>query len=327
MAQVPFHHQPVMLDEVIAVLGGGPAGLYVDCTLGGGGHTAALLDQRADITALGIDRDADAVTAATDRLAVHRDRVTIRRARFDSLPALVGELGVGGVAGVLFDLGVSSPQFDRPDRGFSYRSEAALDMRMDTSSALTAHEIVNTWPAAALASLFAANGEGRFARRIAERIVAARPVDTTSRLADVVKDAIPAATRRTGGHPAKRVFQALRIEVNSELEILPSSIDQAIDLLVPGGRCVVLSYHSGEDRIVKDRFRHAETGGCICPPKLPCGCGAVATGRLLFRGGRTPTAAEIETNPRAESARLRAIEKLHPPATEPNDTPARGGTQ
>lgn len=310
MNQVPFQHEPVMLAEVTTLLAAGPSGLVVDATLGGGGHARALLEARPDCRLLGIDRDGDALAAAGERLAPHAHRVTLRHGRFDAIAALVAETGETSVAGVLFDLGVSSPQFDRPERGFSYRADATLDMRMDQSAGPSAHDVVNTWTEADLARLFAEHGEGRFARRIASRVVSARPIDTTGRLAEVVRDAIPAATRRTGGHPAKRVFQALRVAVNDELAMLPGAIDAAIGLLAPGARCVVLAYHSGEDRIVKERFRLAETGGCTCPPALPCVCGAVPTGKLVHRGGRTPSAAEVAANPRAESARLRAIEKL-----------------
>lgn len=310
MNQVPFQHQPVMLAEVTALLAAGPTGLFVDATVGGGGHARAVLEARPDCRLLGLDRDLDALDAAGQRLASFGDRVMLRHTRFDAIAAAVGDTGATSVAGVLFDLGVSSPQFDRPERGFSYRADATLDMRMDQSSGPSAHDVVNTWAEADLARLFAEHGEGRFARRIASRVVSARPIDTTGRLAEVVRDAIPAATRRTGGHPAKRVFQALRVAVNDELAMLPAAIDAAIDLLAPGARCVVLAYHSGEDRIVKERFRLAETGGCTCPPALPCVCGATPTGRLVHRGGRTPTAAEVASNPRAESARLRAIEKL-----------------
>jgi 16S rRNA (cytosine1402-N4)-methyltransferase len=185
-------------------------------------------------------------------------------------------------------------------------------MRMDPDQPDTAADVVNHRSEAELADVFAANGEARFARRIARAIVAARPLVTTGQLADVVRTAIPAAARRTGGHPARRVFQAVRIAVNEELVILPGALDAALDRLAPGGRCVVLAYHSGEDRIVKARFRAAATGGCVCPPGLPCACGAVPSVRLLFRGARKPSEDEVSVNPRAESARLRAVERLTP---------------
>jgi 16S rRNA (cytosine1402-N4)-methyltransferase len=211
---------------------------------------------------------------------------------------------------VLFDLGVSSPQLDRPERGFSYRADAPLDMRMDPEGAATAADLVNTATTRDLARLFADNGEGRFAGRIARAIVAARPVDTTTGLSEIVRDAIPAAARRTGGHPAKRVFQALRIAVNQELDILPGALDDAIGRLAPGGRVAVLAYHSGEDRIVKDRFRQAVTGGCTCPPGLPCVCGAIRLATPVTRKARRPSPAEVDANPRASSARLRVVERI-----------------
>jgi 16S rRNA (cytosine1402-N4)-methyltransferase len=259
---------------------------------------------------LGIDRDPAAVSAASDALAPYGDRAVVRRARFDRLAEVVEEVGLGPISGVLLDLGVSSTQLDDATRGFSYRHDAPLDMRMDPGQARTAADVVNDLPETELARLLAANGEGRFARRIAAAIVAARPLETTGQLADVARDAIPAPARRRGGHPAKRVFQAVRIEVNAELDVLDRALDVAIELLVPDGRCLVLSYHSGEDRLVKRRFVEAVTGGCTCPPGLPCVCGARPRGRLLGRRARRPTPAEVEANPRAGSARLRALERL-----------------
>jgi 16S rRNA (cytosine1402-N4)-methyltransferase len=213
------------------------------------------------------------------------------------------------VSGVLFDLGVSSPQLDRPERGFSYRADAPLDMRMDPSEGPTASDLVNAMSEADMARLFAAHGEGRFARRIARAVVAARPVTSTQALADVVRSALPAAVRRQGGHPARRVFQALRVAVNDELEVLADALPAAIGALSTAGRCVVISYHSGEDRIVKATFRDAETGGCSCPPGLPCVCGAVSLGKPVFRGTRRPSSDEIARNRRSESALLRAFER------------------
>lgn len=306
-----FAHRPVMVDEVVALLAPVPPGVVVDATVGGGGHAAAVLAAHAHLSLVGIDRDADAVAAARARLEAFGDRViALHHARFDSVAGLVDE----PLSAVLFDLGVSSPQFDRPERGFSYRHEAPLDMRMDRAAKRTAAEIVNTLDERQLARLFAASGERRFARRIARAIVAQRPLSTTTELAEVVRAAIPAATRRHGGHPARRVFQAVRLAVNEELEVLAPAIDAAISLLGPGGRCVVISYHSGEDRIVKDRFAAAATGGCTCPPQLPCVCGAVPTVRLVTRGARKPSPAEVEANRRCESARLRACERTDPEA-------------
>jgi 16S rRNA (cytosine1402-N4)-methyltransferase len=301
-----------MVDEIVELFRSVPPGLVVDATVGGGGHARALLETLPRHRLLGLDRDEEALVAAHVTLSGFGDRVTLRRARFDQLKAMVNEAGDNPVVAVLFDLGVSSPQVDRAERGFSYSQDAPLDMRMDRSQSLTAADVVNTYPVDRLTSLLYDYGDERFAGRIANAIVAARPLTSTAELVDVIRDAIPAPARRRGGHPAKRTFQALRIEVNSELDVLGPALDQAIDVLVPGGRCAVLAYHSGEDRIVKDRFREAETGGCTCPPGLPCVCGAVPTVRLLRRGVRKPTAAEIAANPRAESARLRAVEKLEP---------------
>jgi 16S rRNA (cytosine1402-N4)-methyltransferase len=310
-----FSHEPVMLDTVVDLFRPVPAGVIVDATLGGGGHARAVLRAHPQSRLVGIDRDPAAIDAARDHLADLSERVTLRHARFDALAHVLDELGIGLVSGVLFDLGVSSAQLDQPERGFSYRADAPLDMRMDADDDRTAADVVNTYPQDELARLFRDSGETRFARRIAAAVVAARPVSTTAQLAEVVRNAIPAATRRSGGHPARRAFQALRIEVNHELEILPHAIDAAIDRLAPGGRIVVLAYHSGEDRIVKERLRSAATGDCVCPPGLPCVCGAQPTVRLLNRGARKPSADEIAQNRRAESARLRAAEKL--PETSP----------
>ena len=306
-----FRHQPVMLDEVVELLTAPsvPSGLVLDATVGGGGHAAAVLDARPDFQLVGIDQDPAAVAAARATLGRFGGRADVARTRFDRLADVVaGRLLVGA----LFDLGVSSPQFDVAERGFSYRADAPLDMRMDPAGPTTASHIVNEWDAAELARLFARHGENRWAGRIARAVVAARPVATTGELAEIIRNAIPAAARRTGGHPARRVFQALRVEVNGELDVLPGALDAAIAALAPLGRAVVLAYHSGEDRIVKDRFTFAATGGCVCPPGLPCVCGAVPTVRLLNRGARKPSAAEVADNPRAESARLRAVEKLAP---------------
>lgn len=322
MSQV-FAHEPVMVDEIVALLGTVPPGLVVDATVGGGGHARALLGAHPQFRLLGIDQDADAIAAARTALAPFGPRAEVRHTRFDHIRELVDE----PLAGVLFDLGVSSHQLDTPDRGFSYRADAPLDMRMDRQWTVTARDLVNEEDEATLARMFAANGERRFARRIARRIVEHRPIETTLELVDVVRNAIPAAARRTGGHPAKRVFQALRIAVNEELDILDASIDAAIDLLAPRGRCVVLAYHSGEDRIVKNRFRYAASGGCTCLSGLPCVCGAVPRVRLIMRGARKATPAEIAANPRAESVRLRAVEKLAaaPPVTqESQDTREMG---
>lgn len=310
MSSVPFSHLPVMLDEIVEAFAPVPAGAVLDATVGGAGHAAAILAAHPHLSIVGVDQDPDAVAAAEQRLAAFGARATVRRSRFDRLGEVLDGLGVEHLSGALFDLGVSSPQLDRAERGFSYRSDAPLDMRMDPDAPLAAAELLNTASARDLARLFADNGEGRFAGRIAAAVVAARPITTTAQLAETVRSAIPAAARRTGGHPAKRVFQAVRIAVNEELDILPGTLDAAIQRLAPGGRAVVLAYHSGEDRIVKERFRLAVTGGCVCPPGLPCVCGARPLVRPVTRKARRPGEAEVRANPRAESARLRIVERL-----------------
>jgi 16S rRNA (cytosine1402-N4)-methyltransferase len=315
----PFSHRPVLVDRVVSLLADVPSGTIVDATLGGAGHAAALLEARPDLRVLGLDRDADALAAALARLAPYGERAAAVRARFDQLAGVLADAGttVQPITGVLFDLGVSSPQLDRPERGFSYRHDALLDMRMDRSQSLTAADVVNTYPEADLTRVLRDNGDERFAQRIARTLIAARPVRTTGQLVDLVTTAIPAPARRRGGHPAKRTFQAIRIEVNHELEQLPTALDAALEALAPGGRCLVITYHSGEDRIVKARFRLADDGGCTCPPGLPCACGAEPEARLLRRGGWTPATEEVEANPRAKSARLRAVEKLAPGEEQP----------
>ena len=306
-----YEHVPVMLREVVGLISAVPAGTVLDATVGGAGHARALLEARPDLRLVGLDRDGPAVEVATSRLAAFSKRAQVVRERFDRLGLVLDQLGVGELSGALFDLGVSSPQLDQAERGFSYRSDAPLDMRMDQSQVLTAAHIVNEWSAKELAALFRDHGEGRFARRMAGFVVESRPLLTTAQLVGVIERAVPAAARRPG-HVAKRVFQALRVAVNSELDVLPSALDQAIARLVPGGRVVVISYHSGEDRIVKARFAWAATGGCTCPPGFPCVCGAEPRVRLLNRGARMPGSAELAVNPRAASARLRAAEALGP---------------
>lgn len=305
-----FAHTPVMVDEVVELFAPVPAGLLVDATVGGGGHAEALLSAHHHLSLLGLDRDEDALAASAARLAPFGDRVALRHTRFDHLTEAVHELGVEEVSGVLCDLGVSSPQLDRPERGFSYRSDAPLDMRMDRTQPRTVADVVNGWDEHALADLLRDAGGERYARPIARAIVAARPVERTDELAEIIRSAIPAAARRKGGDPARRAFQALRIAVNDELDILEGTLDQAIELLRPEGRAAVLAYHSGEDTIVKAAFRSAATGDCTCPPRLPCACGARPTVRLLKQGAWKPSAAEVAANRRAESARLRAVEKL-----------------
>lgn len=315
-----FAHEPVMVDEVVALFAPVPPGVVIDGTAGGGGHAAALLDAHGHLGVLAVDRDPDAVAASSERLGRFGRRAVVRRAAFDQMSELVAEareapgtwpqapVASPTVAGVLLDLGVSSPQLDRAERGFSYRQSAPLDMRMDRTGGPSAADLVASATVDELAALFAANGEHRFARRIARAIVDARPITTTGELADVVVAAIPAAARRRG-HPARRVFQALRIAVNDELTQLGRTLPAALALLAPGGRMVVISYHSGEDRLVKAAFAEAVTGGCTCPPGLPCVCGAQPGYDLVFRGARKAAAAEVARNRRAKSARLRAIQR------------------
>lgn len=308
-----FRHEPVMVDEVVDLFRAVPPGVVVDATVGGAGHAGALLAAYRHVRLIGVDRDADALAAAAMALRGYGGRAVLRPARFDHLERILSELGEeGGISGALFDLGASSPQFDRPDRGFSYHSDGPLDMRMGRTEPTTAADVVNHYAEADLARVLADLGGERHARRIAKAIVAARPLSRTGELADVIREAVPAPARRRGGHPARRSFQALRIEVNRELEVLGPALDQAVAALVPGGRCAVLAYHSGEDRIVKSRFAAAATGGCQCPPALPCACGAVPVARLVWRGARKPSTAEVARNHRSQSARLRALEKLAP---------------
>lgn len=309
MSDAAFAHDPVMRDEIVDTFAHVPPGYVLDATLGGGGHSEAILESRDDLRILGLDRDPAALAAASARLLRFGDRVRTHRCRFDELDDAMQAHDITELSGALFDLGVSSPQLDQAERGFSYRAEGPLDMRMDPDAPWSADDVVNGYAEHELARVIRQYGDERFATRIARAIVAARPIETTNRLAEVVTAAIPAAARRTGGHPAKRTFQAIRIEVNGELDAIPDAIDTAIDRLVPGGRIAVLAYHSGEDRIVKDRFRQAETGGCECPSDLPCVCGAVRTVRLV-RAPKRPSAAEQAANRRASSARLRVAEKL-----------------
>jgi 16S rRNA (cytosine1402-N4)-methyltransferase len=305
-----YVHEPVLVSLVVELFAPVPAGVIVDATVGGGGHAEALLDAHDQVSILGLDQDPDAVAAAHRRLERFGDRVVLRKARFDDLVAVLEDMGHSAASGVLFDLGISSAQLARPERGFSFRSEGPLDMRMDPTRPLSAAQIVNEASADELTRILRRFGDERFAGRIARAVVAARPVTTTTQLAEIVAAAMPAPARRRRGHPARRTFQALRIAVNEELAILPGAIDDAIDVLVPGGRCVVLAYHSGEDRIVKQRFRHAATGGWEGPAELPPPPDVQPTVSLLRRGAWRPSADEVAANPRAEAARARAVQKL-----------------
>jgi 16S rRNA (cytosine1402-N4)-methyltransferase len=311
-----FRHQPVLLERVVELFTPVPPGWVVDATVGGGGHAAAILERHEHLRVLGLDQDGDALAAAAERLEPFGDRAIVHRTRFDALEHAVQQLATTPVTGVLFDLGVSSHQLDQADRGFSYRHDAPLDMRMDRNQAVSAAQVVNETDERDLSRILKQLGDERFARRIAAALVAARPVTTTGQLAELVRYAIPAPALRTGGHPAKRTFQAIRIAVNSELDILPGAIDSALHVLAPGGRCAVLSYHSGEDRIVKARLRHAATGGWAGPSHLPPPSDVRPTVRLLKAGSWTPSLAESTANRRASSARLRGAEKL---AADPDD--------
>ncbi|MGB2758303.1 MAG: 16S rRNA (cytosine(1402)-N(4))-methyltransferase RsmH [Acidimicrobiia bacterium] len=304
-----FAHQPVMLDEIIESFMGLPSGVIVDATLGGGGHAEALLECREDFEVFGIDRDEHARAAAGQRLSRFGSRVRIVSGEFGQLKAVLAQHGVDhqGVKGMLFDLGVSSPQLDRPERGFSYRFDAPLDMRMDMRQSLTADDVVNEYSEADLASVIARYGEEKFAKPIARNIVAARPIVGTKALVDCIYSAVPHGARRRGSHPARRTFQAIRMEVNRELPNLAEGLDDAVHLISPGGRVAVLSYHSLEDRIVKKRF--AAAAGTVTPYPVPP-IQERSGFRLVTRGAQGPAAAEIERNPRAESAKLRVIERI-----------------
>jgi len=308
-------HLPVMKDRVVALLGPAlePDGaVLVDATLGRAGHASALLAQHPRLALIGIDADATAIDESGRTLAAFGDRVTLIQARYDELPAILDRLGRPSVQGVLLDLGVSSPQLDDPQRGFAYSYDAPLDMRMNAAAPLTAADVVNTYPAGRLAAVLRDYGEERFARRIADALVRERgqaPVTSTLRLAQIVRDSIPAPARRTGGNPAKRTFQALRIEVNGELEALAQVLPAALDAMAVGGRIVVLAYHSLEDRAVKQAL--AQRAVDTTPPGLPVPLPASAPQfRLLTRGAEKPGAAELAANPRAASARLRAAERV-----------------
>ena len=305
-----FVHHPVMVAEVVEHLSEVPSGAFLDATLGGGGHARAVLNARPDLSLIGLDRDPSAVEAATTVLA-GRD-AEIRHASFGQLGDVLNSLGVDRIVGSIFDFGVSSHQLDQPERGFSYRNDGPLDMRMDRTQQLLAGEVVNEWSAADLVRILRTYGDERYASRIASAIVAARPIVSTTALAEVAKEAIPAPARRRGGHPAKRTFQAVRIAVNDELSQIEPALQEAIDRTVSGGRGVVLSYHSGEDRIVKhvlrgraglndeSRFRGLPRSASDELPAI----------ELTPRGGRRPSPAEIADNPRASSARFRAFTKL-----------------
>jgi len=307
-----MEHEPVLVDEVVDLLE--PAvsagGTLVDGTLGRGGHARRLLDAAPAVRFVGIDKDPDALRESGARLEPYRDRVRLVRDDFSNLATVLERLGIAQVRGVLLDLGVSSPQLDEAHRGFSFRADAPLDMRMNPDAPLSAHDVVNAYDEKDLRRVIRTYGEERFAKQIAHSIVRARPIETTTSLAETVAGAIPAPARRTGGHPARRTFQALRIEVNDELGALARALPDIVDVLEPGGRVAILSYHSLEDRIVK-RFFADQARGCSCPPDFPiCTCGSNARLRILTRRPVRPDEREQADNRRSSAAKLRAAERL-----------------
>ena len=308
-------HLPVMRDRVLELLGPAlepPGAVLVDATLGRAGHAGALLSAHPGLRLIGIDTDATAIEESRHALTAYADRVTLVQAVYDELPQVLAGAGHAVAQGILLDLGVSSPQLDDASRGFAYSKDAPLDMRMNQAGELTAAEVLNTYPADRLARVLRDYGEERFARRIADAVVRERtqaPLTSTSRLAEIVRDSIPAPARRTGGNPAKRTFQALRIEVNGELDVLHRALPAALDVVAVGGRIVVLAYHSLEDRAVK-RALAARTADTT-PPGLPVSLEqARPQFRLLTRGAERPAPGEVAANPRATSARLRAAERI-----------------
>ena len=311
----PPRHVPVLLDRVVALVAPAlarPGAVMVDATLGLGGHTEAVLQRCPEARVIGIDRDTHALDRSRERLAPFGERVTLVHAVYDEIGDVLRDQGLAHVDGVLFDLGVSSMQLDMRERGFAYAEDAPLDMRMDDTDGPTAADVLNTYPVAELARILKEYGEERFARRIAEQVVRERerePFTSSARLVELVRDAIPAPARRTGGHPAKRTFQALRIEVNDELSVLRRALPAAIEAIGVGGRVVVMSYHSLEDRLTKQAF--AEVTRSTVPPDLPfVPEGSEPPLRLVTRGSEKATPAEIEQNPRAASVRLRAVERV-----------------
>lgn len=308
-----YGHYSVMLRECIDSLNIKPGGTYVDATLGMGGHSYEIASRLTTGRLISIDRDPVALERAVDRLEPFMDRITLVHGNFRDMDAILDDLGIDKVDGMLFDLGVSSPQLDEADRGFSYMQDAPLDMRMDRGDAVTAAEIVNTWPYADLKRILYDFGEERYAPRVAEAIVKHRqekPIETTLELVDIVRGAMPAAALREKQHPAKRTFQALRIAVNGELDALSQVLSTAADRLRPGGRLCVVSFHSLEDRIVKNAINSRENG-CICPRDFPvCTCGFVQTLKSISRKPMLPGTRELSENPRSRSAKLRVAERV-----------------
>ena len=307
-----FNHYSVMLEEVIENLKIKPDGTYLDGTLGGGGHSFKIAGSLANGHLYGIDQDEAAITAAGERLSGFGDKVTVIRANYRDAVSVLKDKGVTGVDGILLDLGVSSYQLDTEERGFSYKADSSLDMRMDRRQRLTAREIVNTYSQEDLKRIIRDYGEDNFAANIAKHIVEARavkPIETTFELNDIIKAAIPMKIRATGGHPSKRTFQAIRIECNHELEVLRDSLDEMIDFLNPGGRIAIITFHSLEDRIVKNAFKKNEDP-CTCPKNFPvCVCGKVSKGKVITKKPIVPSEEELNTNSRSKSAKLRVFEK------------------
>lgn len=310
-----FSHKSVLLDETIEGLHIREDGTYVDGTLGGGGHAYHVCSRLSDKGRfIGIDQDAAAIEAAGIRLLPYQDKIKIDivRSNYQKTPQVLQDLGVGGVDGIVLDLGVSSYQLDTPERGFTYREDAPLDMRMDQRQEMTAKDIINEYPEMELYRVIRDYGEEKFAKNIAKHICMARQnkvIETTFELNDIIKAAIPIRARSAGGHPSKRTYQAIRIELNQELTILEQSIDQMIDLLNPGGRICIITFHSLEDRIVKRIFRRNENP-CTCPPDFPkCVCGKVSKGKVITRKPILPSDEELEDNRRSKSAKLRIFER------------------
>ncbi|RHT57889.1 16S rRNA (cytosine(1402)-N(4))-methyltransferase RsmH [Clostridium sp. AM29-11AC] len=309
-----FSHTSVLLYETVDSLNIRPDGIYVDGTLGGGGHASLVLSRLGEGGRLiGLDQDADAIAAATERLKPYGDRVTVIRTNYENIKEALASLGIAKVDGIYLDLGVSSYQLDTAERGFTYREDdAPLDMRMDQRRSETAKDIVNGYSEMELYRIIRDYGEDRFAKNIAKHIVKARQekeIETAGELTEIIRAAIPAKIRATGGHPAKRTFQAIRIELNRELQVLENSIDTMIELLNPGGRLSVITFHSLEDRIIKNRFRINENP-CTCPPEFPvCMCGKKSRGRVVTRKPILPSDEELSANKRSKSAKLRVFEK------------------
>lgn len=306
-----FHHKPVLFEETISSLAIRPEGIYIDGTMGGGGHSEAILQKLTTGKLLSIDQDPDAIAAAGERLRKYPQSIRVK-GNFAQMGELAKAQGIDAVDGVLLDIGVSSYQLDTPERGFSYHHDALLDMRMSQEGP-SAKDLVNTLGEQELAEIIFRYGEDRSARRIAQGICQAResaPIETTAQLAEIIKASVPAAVRRAEGHPARKTFQALRIAVNGELDRLQEGLEAGFDLLKPGGRFAVITFHSLEDRIVKQKMNDW-CQGCICPKDFPvCVCGRKPKGKLVYKKGLAPSEREIEENPRARSARLRVIEKL-----------------